>query len=271
MSKKRLEETDKNLTKGELADVTIPNIIDFLTLLQGNTALLAEEVVKEAFEILRPWRKTHKTNHLYEIGKKVILTGQLQNRYNGGFSISHYRQNDLTTLDKAFSLLDGKGIVDGYNSPLADAINTTTAEVTHGETEYFKFKCYLNSNLHLEFKRMDLVKEINRIAGGGNLKPDNANPEQDKYNENSGRDWESVKYDREQKEKAAEPAQEPLRVDPTPAAEIEQEETDEEYQARKKAEKAAREAADPDSQSRILDHVHKIQFKMFEETQTPLI
>ena len=31
-----------------------------------------------------------------------------------------------------------------------------------------------NSNLHLEFKRMDLVQKLNAVAGGMNLKPGTA-------------------------------------------------------------------------------------------------
>jgi len=68
-------------------------------------------------------------------------------------------------IDKVFYALDGKGIPPGYNTPLVDAINNTPTSVGHGETEYFKFKCYQNNNLHLNFKRMDLVKKLNRIAG----------------------------------------------------------------------------------------------------------
>jgi hypothetical protein len=39
-----------------------------------------------------------------------------------------------------------------------------------GETEYFRFKCCRNHNLHLEFKRLDLVEKLNAIAGGMRLR-----------------------------------------------------------------------------------------------------
>jgi len=45
---------------------------------------------------------------------------------------------------------------------LVDAINTSNGT---GETEYFKFKACKNGNLHLEFKRMDLVSKLNQLAG----------------------------------------------------------------------------------------------------------
>lgn len=49
-------------------------------------------------------------------------------------------------------------------TPLVDAIGTSGIKGV-GETEYFKFKCYKNGNLHLEFKRSDLVDTLNQIAG----------------------------------------------------------------------------------------------------------
>jgi hypothetical protein len=213
MSKKRLEETEKNLEKGKLDPVTIPNIIDFLTLLQSNLPTLAEEVVKESFEILRPRNNEHKTNTQYEIGKKAILTWKVEHGYGTGLRrVRYYAENSLTSLDKAMSLLDGKGIIEGYRSPLVDAINTSTTG--NGETEYFKFKTFKNGNLHLEFKRMDLIAEINRIGGGGAIKPDNLNPNQDKYTKNDGPDYETVKA---RKTYAEQQEREPQKKDQPPA------------------------------------------------------
>jgi len=40
-----------------------------------------------------------------------------------------------------------------------------------GETPLFRFKAFRNQNVHLEFKRLDLLKRFNQIAGGRRLKP----------------------------------------------------------------------------------------------------
>lgn len=66
-----------------------------------------------------------------------------------------------------FALLDGKPGVTTHQGWLADAICAADGGI--GETEYFAFKCYGNGNLHLRFKRMDLVKKLNAVAGGRNL------------------------------------------------------------------------------------------------------
>src|SRR5436190_20361060 len=41
---------------------------------------------------------------------------------------------------------------------------------TGEETDYFKFRCFRNRNLHQEFKRLDLVAKLNAIAGGMRLR-----------------------------------------------------------------------------------------------------
>jgi hypothetical protein len=71
-----------------------------------------------------------------------------------------------------FTALDGKGMIakGSWQSKLADAINTTPVSVGRGETDYFRFKCYRNRNLHLEFKRPDLVERLNQMAGGMRLR-----------------------------------------------------------------------------------------------------
>jgi hypothetical protein len=64
-------------------------------------------------------------------------------------------------------LLDGKGVPGGYASPLMDAIQTSRTGT--GETDYFEFRCCVNRNLHITFKRLDLVKQLNAVAGGNAL------------------------------------------------------------------------------------------------------
>lgn len=41
-----------------------------------------------------------------------------------------------------------------------------------GKTDYFRFRCCLNGNLHLEFLRLDLVAKLNAVAGGNRLRTD---------------------------------------------------------------------------------------------------
>ncbi len=56
-------------------------------------------------------------------------------------------------------------IFSGQQLAIIEASRTGT-----GETEYFKFKWHRNHNLHLEFKRLDLVEKLHAASGGMRLR-----------------------------------------------------------------------------------------------------
>ena len=178
LSVRRAKEFDEQLEDpANLPEIEIWAIYQMFSTLVDSSSEFAREAVFEVYEFLRPRAQSYaahyKTNQKHarvEIGKKVIITRMVE-PYYGGYRIFYSREQDLIALDKVFFMLDGKGIPDGYRSPLVDAINTVGKEGQDGETEYFKFKLYRNSNLHLEFRRMDLVQKLNVVAGGLNLKP----------------------------------------------------------------------------------------------------
>ena len=177
LSVRRAKEFDEQLDDpANLPEIELEAIYEMFSILIGSSIEFARESIFEVYEFLRPHARSsaaqYKTNQKHawvDIGKKVILTGLIES-YWGGYRVYHSREQNLIALDKVFFMLDGKGIPDGYRSPLVDAINTVEKEGNAGKTEYFKFKLYKNSNLHLEFQRMDLVQKLNAIAGGMNLK-----------------------------------------------------------------------------------------------------
>jgi len=178
LSVRRAREIDNQLEDpANLPEIELGAIYEMFSTLVGSSGEFAREAVFEVYEFLRPRAKSYaahyKTNQKHarvEIGKKVIITRMVE-PYYAGYRVYYSHEQDLIALDKVFFMLDGKGIPDGYSSPLVDAINTVGKVSNAGETEYFKFKLYMNSNLHLEFRRMDLVKKLNAVAGGMNLKP----------------------------------------------------------------------------------------------------
>lgn len=176
LSVKRAEDLDRNLRDGNLPEVETVEVIKLLEGLVNTAGDLVAEAAREAFDILRPARhehnrelKTNQKNARYNIGPKVILCGYVEETWGGtGYRVNYYRDSDLTAVDRVFHALDGHGVPAGYRSPLIDAIGT--CKDGQGETEYFRFKCYMNGNLHLEFRRMDLVAKLNAIGGDGTLK-----------------------------------------------------------------------------------------------------
>ena len=170
LSIERARQLDDNINNGKMPPISEQSLAETLGAALANRSTFIEEAVKEVFEMLRPRNNKYKTNTQLDIGKKVILTWAIESRWGHGYTARFGTSDRLRALDNVFHLLDGKGMVKTYYGPLIEAIEKSgTAGV--GETEYFKFKCYQNLNLHLEFKRMDLVQKLNAAAGGNRLYP----------------------------------------------------------------------------------------------------
>jgi hypothetical protein len=169
LSIKRRSELDTQIEKGELPDLTDENVMALFETSAANVNVYLEEAVKEVFEYLRPRSSRFKTNTEYELGKRVILTWQVEKGWSRGkFRVNYHREKYLIALDNVFSMIDGKGPVKSYHGSLHDAI-TDSPDGT-GATEYFKFRCCLNGNLHLEFLKPGLVAKLNAVAGGNRLR-----------------------------------------------------------------------------------------------------
>lgn len=111
-----------------------------------------------AFLHRRPWRS------LQELDDAGLTRLDVERAYGGKFRPTYSREQELLAIDGVFHLLDGKGIMREHRGPLVKAI--VECQDGRGETELFRFKCFKNGNLHLEFKRLDLVQELNLLAVG---------------------------------------------------------------------------------------------------------
>jgi len=172
LSPRRKKQFEDSLAKDELPDLTLEAALELLDLFRDND--LVGETLQEAFDALRPgmWSgNRYKTNRksAWRIASKVILTWTVRRKYGGGYRVEYgQHEAQLNLIDRAFHLLDGKVEVfnRSYRSPLVDAINSTDLD-GKGETPYFRFQCYGNGNLHLQIKRLDLLRELNRVGGEG--------------------------------------------------------------------------------------------------------
>lgn len=176
LSIKRSAELDKQMETGEgLPEITEVNILAMMEGTLNNAGQFLEEAVTEVFDWLRPkkvkWGTNYKTNDEFQIGRRVILKWVVEQNYCqvGGFRVNYQREKELTALDNVFHALDGKGQLKTYHGPLWEAISKSGPQGT-GQTDYFKFRACINRNLHLEFRRMDLVNKLNAIAGGNRLR-----------------------------------------------------------------------------------------------------
>lgn len=167
LSIKRRAELDKQLHENgnSLPDITPENILALIHDGMSKATDYAAEAVYEVFDWLRPWNNRYKTNEQWKVGSKVVLTCMVESAYlsGGKFRVKYYHQKELVALDNVMHMLDGRGPLKGYQGPLIDAIQASPKGI--GETDFFKFKCFKNSNLHLAFKRQDLVDRLNYVAG----------------------------------------------------------------------------------------------------------
>lgn len=171
LSIKKLDELNQQIRDGEVLELTIENVWGTIDSLTSQAATYAEEAIKEVYDFLRP-KDSYKTNSEFIVEKKSILKSVLSSHYSGGgmtLGYSSWARDRIRALDKVFHLLDGAAFLSAncYQSPLIDMIE----KADEGKTKYFKFRCFRNGNLHIWYLRDDLVKELNRVAGGGNLMP----------------------------------------------------------------------------------------------------
>lgn len=156
-----------------LPPITEEVMLGMLKMQAENMGETLKGLVCEVFEWLRPRPdghyvgkyKTSESNQ-WSIQRRVLIPYAVERQYNGkGYRVSHGRSEDqLRSINTVMLILDGKPLAPTHNGHLTDAIYASAGD---GETEYFTFKCYKNRNLHLWFKREDLLAELNRIGSGG--------------------------------------------------------------------------------------------------------
>ena len=177
MSIKAYEAMTKALDKEKLPPITEESVARFAHDHLARARDYLKEAVDEVFDFLRPhaWTRVGqlKTNTEMEVGERVILPYRVDAGFAAGtfrVTYSGNRSQQLVALETVFSALDGRGEINkAHRSLLAAAIES--AANGEGETDLFAFRCCKNGNLHLRFKRLDLLARFNAIAGGTRLRP----------------------------------------------------------------------------------------------------
>lgn len=173
LSVRASEEFHRKIEREEPPAITVENVVGMIAGIQSQVESMLRDSIHEVFEFLRPHRSTHKTNTEFEIGERVILTSTVE-CWGNHWSIRHWSRARFVALENVLLLLDGKRreAVTGYGD-LETAIRAAApGPQCVGETAYLSFRGYRkNGNIHLRFKRMDLIQRLNAIAGGARLKP----------------------------------------------------------------------------------------------------
>jgi len=155
----------------ELPEITPETLYDVLAGMVSSADEFMQEAIHEEYDFWKPAETTrYKTNSgPFALGRKVVKQWMVERGWGGrSFTPAHGHRKHLIALDNIFHRLDGQGVPRGYSGPLVDAISICGAD-GQGETEFFRFRCFKNGNLHLWFKRLDLLKTFNELAGRNRL------------------------------------------------------------------------------------------------------
>lgn len=184
MSLAQIKELDAQIETGTgLPPIRYEDLLATVEALHSRRGEFLREKVHECYRWLRPdcWNanrksyyepyKTNAKSFAAGVGEKVIIVYGVERAYGRGYRVNYHKRDHLRALDQVFHLLDGKPQPTSYQGALADAIDQQTKQndTNTAETDYFRAICYKNQNLHLEFKRKDLLDQFNAIAGGFNL------------------------------------------------------------------------------------------------------
>jgi hypothetical protein len=172
MSIKRANELDEQLKRGDMPEITEENVAALARGFESQIGQMLREAVTEVFEFLRPPGSEYKTNSELEIGERVVLRWMVESGWGrSAFHVNYQREAHLTATENVFRALAGGGMhTRGHRSDLSNAINACGKD-GKGETEFFAFRAFKNRNLHIRFRRLDLLKQLNAIAGGMRLRP----------------------------------------------------------------------------------------------------
>lgn len=175
MSSKDWEAWEKQLEDpSALPDLTQEAIFAFMANANSNQGEWLANLYKEAMDVILPHRSEYKSNQPNVIGRRLVWTHIVEHGYERGHPVRVRYQSEgkLNVMDRVFHVLDGKTYPDVTAGPLATSIRQATK--TDGETDYFRWRAFPgNGNLHLYFKRRDLVALLVQRSGMGSVLVEN--------------------------------------------------------------------------------------------------
>lgn len=108
-----------------------------------------------------------KSHDGWKIGSRVILNNALDNFRH--WAIGRHMDDLLRDIERVFFILDGKEVPEEYASIAVGVPEVAGSWGCHRqgyfENEYFRVRVFLNGNVHIYFRRDDLLKEVNRHLG----------------------------------------------------------------------------------------------------------
>lgn len=179
MDKKAKDQFRAQLQK-DPPEVTIENVIATLEQFALDAGTIFKRGIAECFSSLDRRFRSHDG---WKIGSRAILT-----RAFNDYGMWNYYRNERDTIhdiERAFMVLEGKPVPKIY-AGLVSAIEESRAgrfgpRQSFVETDYFRVRTFQNGNVHLWFKRDDLLARVNQLLGEyyGAPIPEERGPDED--------------------------------------------------------------------------------------------
>jgi predicted RNA methylase len=151
----------------EFPEITEENIVAVMQGYMSCTSEFFDEAVREEGRYWLPTHTTYVANKdRWKVSEKIIMTHVMSkwDALSSSHSVQYGKARHVTNLDNIFHMLDGKGFAPGHSGPLHHALHGNKSGF--GETEYFRFRCYRNGNLHLWIKDEALLAKFNEVGCG---------------------------------------------------------------------------------------------------------
>lgn len=180
MSVEAWEKLQRDLKVDDVPEITHDTVMAYARQVRRDLPEMFRASVQEVFSWLRPRScegKRYKRNSEFEVPERVALPGAVEAHFNGRYHVSYgygWSGSDMSqrliALENVFGALDGRGELKSHQSELQMEIEKCPIGHGHGETWLAEFRCFKNRSLHLRFKRPDLLKRFNEIAGGARMR-----------------------------------------------------------------------------------------------------
>ncbi len=141
------------------AEVTRDNLVaTFARLTAESDAIFRRGVINLFIGLDRSFA----SNPAYRLGDKLIFTRALSE--HGGWNHYGGRREEMRDLDRIFHIVDEKPPKD-HCGDAAAAVSQVSRQELGGTvtTDYFEIRTFKNGNVHVRFRRPELVAKVNRI------------------------------------------------------------------------------------------------------------
>jgi hypothetical protein len=146
-------------------EFTIENIRStFLSVMQEADNLFARGLVN-VFLRLSDDHKSN-TNEPFKVNHKAVLSGMVQRNWGKDTVMVNYynwASEQLNDIDRVFKVLDGQKHQPRALETACNAAFSDLAKPNTYSDDYYLIRGYLNGNMHITFKRDDLLEKANKI------------------------------------------------------------------------------------------------------------